>query len=147
MSSMPVKCSRESKHTEENWIKRSSKISPRPHVCVDLSGRLTRASSRRIKARSGLGFGNRLTPFLKFESCVQPASLNKREKLPECSNESTRRKVESTCSNRDAFGSVIPTARCASRLWKCDESGQALGYVAVALNTECVLFDFKSSCS
>lgn len=53
-------------------------------------------------------------------------------------------KVESTCSNRDAFRSVIPTARCASRLWECDESGQAPGYVAVALDAECVLFDFKS---
>lgn len=43
--------------------------------------------------------------------------------------------------------SVIPMARCASELWKCDESGQALRYVATELNTECVLFDFKSSCS
>lgn len=56
-------------------------------------------------------------------------------------------KVETTCSNRDGLRSVIPMARRASELWKCDESGQALRYVAKELNTECVLFDFKSSCS
>lgn len=99
-----------------------------------------------INACSGPGSSTHLTMFWSLSlHRIQPASFYKREKLPEREHAG---KVESACSNKDALRSVIPTLRCASRLWKCDESGQALGYVAVALNTECVsCLNLKSWCS
>lgn len=64
-----------------------------PHLCVNLSRRLMRTSNWGINAWWRLGFSTHLTLFWSLSlSRIQPASLYKWEKLPECSNKSTQGK-------------------------------------------------------
>lgn len=55
--------------------------------------------------------------FTFFFFCIEPALHYNMRETAECPTQS-REKVELSCLNKDGLRSVIPTARCASGLWK-----------------------------